>query len=316
LCRRAAVAIGTGVVLPAVVAGAAAASTSYVVQPGDTLSAISRRYGVSASALATANGLANPHLIVAGRRLVIPTGGTGGATPTATTTAKAPATTAATAATTAKAPATAAKPATAPGTATKYTVRRGDSFIAIGRRYGLLPADVAKANQLTLDALIVPGQVLTIPARSLPPGTPPNLPSDLTSDPNRLALVPVFRAAAAEFGVPADLLMAQAYRESRWQSQAVSPTGAMGIGQLLPSTAGYLAGVLMGEPTLSAWKPADNIRMSARFMKFMLDRYKGDQDGTLAAYYQGSVSYERDGVTPAGKAYADSVKALRPQFQG
>jgi soluble lytic murein transglycosylase-like protein len=72
----------------------------------------------------------------------------------------------------------------------------------------------------------------------------------------------------------------------------------------------------MGEPTLSAWKPADNIRMSARFMKFMLDRYHGDQDGTLAAYYQGSVSYERDGVTPKGKAYADSVKALRPQFQG
>jgi LysM repeat protein len=297
-------------VAPAIVAGAAGASTSYVVQPGDTLSAIARRYRVSATALATANALANPHLIVAGRRLVIPT--SGASTAAATTAGAKPAPTP-------KATTTAAaKPAatTGAGTATTYAVRRGDSFIAIGRRYGLLAADVAKANQLTVDAVIVPGQVLTIPARVLPPGTPTNLPSDLTSDANRLALVPVFRAAAAEFGVPADLLMAQAYRESRWQSQAVSPTGAMGIGQLLPSTAAYLAGVLMGEPSLSAWKPADNIRMSARFMKFMLDRYHGDQDGTLAAYYQGSVSYERDGATPAGQSYANSVRALRPQFQG
>jgi len=44
----------------------------YVVQRGDTLARIAARYGVSASALAAANGIRNPNLIYTGQRLVIP----------------------------------------------------------------------------------------------------------------------------------------------------------------------------------------------------------------------------------------------------
>ncbi len=46
----------------------------YVVQPGDTLSAIAMRYGVTVSALARLNGIRNPSLIYVGQRLIIPTG--------------------------------------------------------------------------------------------------------------------------------------------------------------------------------------------------------------------------------------------------
>jgi murein DD-endopeptidase MepM/ murein hydrolase activator NlpD len=42
------------------------------VRPGDTLSAIGARFGVSSQAMANANGLANPNLIDAGQHLVIP----------------------------------------------------------------------------------------------------------------------------------------------------------------------------------------------------------------------------------------------------
>lgn len=48
------------------------ASVVYVVQRGDTLARIAARYGVSVSALATANGIRNPNLIYTGQRLVIP----------------------------------------------------------------------------------------------------------------------------------------------------------------------------------------------------------------------------------------------------
>lgn len=53
-----------------------ASGSTYTVQRGDTLSSISRRVGVSATALAQANGITNPNLIFVGQVLSIPAGGT------------------------------------------------------------------------------------------------------------------------------------------------------------------------------------------------------------------------------------------------
>lgn len=47
----------------------------HVVRAGETLSSIAARYGVSASALARANGISNPNRIYVGQRLTIPAGG-------------------------------------------------------------------------------------------------------------------------------------------------------------------------------------------------------------------------------------------------
>lgn len=52
----------------------------YTVRPGDTLSAIGARFGVSYQAIARANGIANPNLIYSGQQLVIP-GGNGTPSP-------------------------------------------------------------------------------------------------------------------------------------------------------------------------------------------------------------------------------------------
>ncbi len=54
------------------------AQTSYTVQPGDTLSAIARRFNSSVAAIAQANNIVNPNLIYVGQQLIIP-GATGGA---------------------------------------------------------------------------------------------------------------------------------------------------------------------------------------------------------------------------------------------
>lgn len=47
--------------------------TSYVVRPGDTLSAIARQFNSSVAAIAAANQIVNPHYIYVGQRLIIPT---------------------------------------------------------------------------------------------------------------------------------------------------------------------------------------------------------------------------------------------------
>jgi LysM repeat protein len=53
----------------------------YTVQRGDTLASIAYRYGTTAWAIASANGLANPNYIYAGQRLRIPAGGATASTP-------------------------------------------------------------------------------------------------------------------------------------------------------------------------------------------------------------------------------------------
>jgi|FLYL01.1.fsa_nt_gi LysM repeat protein len=49
-----------------------AGASTYVVQPGDTVSAIAQRFGITVEALSAANGLADPDLIVAGQTLEVP----------------------------------------------------------------------------------------------------------------------------------------------------------------------------------------------------------------------------------------------------
>ncbi len=48
---------------------------NYTIQRGDTLWALSRRFGTTVDALAKANGIANPNLIITGRNLMVPGGG-------------------------------------------------------------------------------------------------------------------------------------------------------------------------------------------------------------------------------------------------
>jgi N-acetylmuramoyl-L-alanine amidase len=212
---------------------------------------------------------------------------------------------------------------------TPYTVRPNDSWFGIAARHGVSPFTLARANGATFDTPLHPGHTVQIPrasraaarqmaapravATSAP--APVRAPADVRSSAAKQAYVPLFRAAAREFRVPADLLMAQAYRESRWERRVVSHARAIGIGQLLPETARWTAQVLMKEPGLSPWVPEDNIRMQARFLRFLLDRYQGNEYRALAAYYQGPFAVERSGVSPVGGAYARSVQALRAQFR-
>ena len=66
------VAVALAVIL--LIPTAASAHSEYVVQPGDSLSVIAQRHGVSLSALAADNGISNLHLIRVGQVLRIPHG--------------------------------------------------------------------------------------------------------------------------------------------------------------------------------------------------------------------------------------------------
>jgi soluble lytic murein transglycosylase-like protein len=128
---------------------------------------------------------------------------------------------------------------------------------------------------------------------------------------------PVLATAAQEYGVPVDMILAQAWAESSWRIDAVSNKGAVGVLQLMPKAVDFVSKNLMKlEEPLDALNPAENARMGARYMRHLLDRLDGDMRQALIAYNQGLAGLRRKGPVPAAESYADKVLALRPLFAG
>ena len=134
---------------------------------------------------------------------------------------------------------------------------------------------------------------------------------DITDDLQR-QIARQLERAAKEFGVSPALLKALTYTESRWRQDAVSQTGAVGVGQLLPDTAGWLSTV-MREPDLDLTSRSDNIRMAAFLLRWLLD-HTSSTDAALASYYQGITAVLRSGVSPIGASYAHVVASRRAWF--
>ncbi|MGE3619475.1 MAG: LysM peptidoglycan-binding domain-containing protein [Acidimicrobiia bacterium] len=108
-----------------------AATSSHTIRRGETLAQIAARYGTTVNALAQANGIANPNLIIAGHTLVIPSGSS----------------------------------ASGSGAGT-YVVERGDTLAAIARRHGTTVSALVSANQLRNPNFLLVGQTLSVPSGS------------------------------------------------------------------------------------------------------------------------------------------------------
>jgi soluble lytic murein transglycosylase len=91
--------------------------------------------------------------------------------------------------------------------------------------------------------------------------------------------------------LPPALVKAVIAAESRFDSEAVSRAGALGLMQLMPETARVLG---VEDPL----RPEQNVRGGARYLRAMLDRY-GDMTRALAAYNAGpTVVDQYRGVPP------------------
>jgi soluble lytic murein transglycosylase-like protein len=197
------------------------------------------------------------------------------------------------------------------GASAAYTVRPGDTLTAVASRLGVQVADLARANAISDPNRLVAGRSLAVPTVDHGSGYP----ARLRNTPERLALVPAFRRWAAANGLPVDLLMATTWLESGWQRSVVSPTGAIGIGQLMPDTVRFVRGELIGVPSLDPRVPEHNIRMSARYLRWLLDGAHGDVALALGGYYQGPRSIRTIGPYSDTVAYVAGVLALRPRFR-
>ena len=92
---------------------------------------------------------------------------------------------------------------------------------------------------------------------------------------------------AAEYGVEEELAYAVIRAESNFREDAVSPAGARGLMQLMPSTAQFIS-ECVGED-LSPDDPQDNIRMGVWYLSYLAGKF-GGQTEVLAAYNAGEGS--------------------------
>ncbi len=113
-------------------ASSALAEGVHVVAPGETLSGIADHYGVSEAAITAVNGIEDPHLIIAGSKLSIPTGASvGGQAVTG-----------------------------------GYRVNAGDTLSHIAQKFGVTVSALMAVNNLTSADHIYEGEVLNLPQSS------------------------------------------------------------------------------------------------------------------------------------------------------
>ncbi len=116
-------------------------------------------------------------------------------------------------------------------------------------------------------------------------------------------------AAADEHQVDPALIKAVIHAESAFNPYAVSPKGAQGLMQLMPST-----GRMMG--LRNPFSPTSNIRAGTRYLATLLKRFRNESHA-IAAYNAGEAPVSRYGGVPPyaeTRAYVRRVLALKKQY--
>ena len=115
--------------------------------------------------------------------------------------------------------------------------------------------------------------------------------------------------AARDSGVRSDLVRAVIQVESAFNPRARSPKGAMGLMQLMPTTAAEVG-------VVNPYDPEQNVRGGVTYLKQLLTRYGNDETLALAAYNAGPEAVQKYGnrVPPYRETrdYVDRVQNTAP----
>jgi soluble lytic murein transglycosylase-like protein len=116
-------------------------------------------------------------------------------------------------------------------------------------------------------------------------------------------------ASAVRNNLDPVLLYSVMRQESAFNTRAVSPKGARGLMQLIPATASRFG-------VRNIFNPQQNVEAGARYLRFLLDTFKGDVSLALAAYNAGEGTVKRySGQVPPFQETIKYVSQIRQHYE-
>ena len=114
-------------------------------------------------------------------------------------------------------------------------------------------------------------------------------------------------AYAQHYHVPVALVEAVVERESNWHYCAISPKGAVGLMQLMPTTAERLG-------VRDRCNIDQNVSGGVRHLAWLVQRFGGDFRLALAAYYAGDDIVARRGLAYRNPDVVSYVSRIRASY--
>lgn len=121
----------------------------------------------------------------------------------------------------------------------------------------------------------------------------------------------IIKTSSDKYGVSASLIKAVIHAESGYNPNAVSHKGASGLMQLMPGTAKSLK-------VNNRFDPKDNVEGGVKYLRFLLDTFKGDVSLALAAYNAGLSKVAKFGGIPPyaeTRNYVNKVLSYMNSYQ-
>lgn len=133
----------------------------------------------------------------------------------------------------------------------------------------------------------------------------------LASSVNPAEYEQIISSCATKYGVNPSLIKAVIHAESGYNPNAVSCKGASGLMQLMPGTARSLK-------VSNSFDPKDNVEGGVKYLRFLLDTFRGDVSLAVAAYNAGLNKVARYGGVPPyneTRTYVNRVLSYMQSYQ-
>jgi soluble lytic murein transglycosylase-like protein len=121
----------------------------------------------------------------------------------------------------------------------------------------------------------------------------------------------IISSCSAKYGVSTSLIKAVIHAESGYNPNAVSRKGASGLMQLMPGTARSLK-------VNNSFDPKDNVEGGVKYLRFLLDTFRGDVSLAVAAYNAGLNKVAKYGGIPPyseTRTYVNRVLSYMQTYQ-
>ena len=116
------------------------------------------------------------------------------------------------------------------------------------------------------------------------------------------------KRSADKHNIDPRLILALIKVESNFEERTRSSRGARGLMQLMPKTAEKFGAKSVDDP-------GENIEAGTRYLKYLIDLFRGDLDRALAAYNSGEMTVVKAGGVPRNPAIRRFVRDVRSYYQ-